>query len=82
MKRLIAVATIAAMLAVPMMASAKAAKCPPPKKVVCEPVCVAPCFNPLAPVAAVFQGTAMFVGAVGAGIASIFACPAGECPKK
>ena len=76
MKKWIAVATMAAMIAVPMMAEAKThAKKAPKKPVVCEPVCVAPCFNPLAPVAAVFHGTAMFVGAVGDGIASIFACP-------
>ncbi len=78
MKKLLVVATIAALVAVPLVSEAKAVKkCPPPKKaVVCEPVCAAPCFNPLAPVAAVFHGTAMFVGAVGDGIASIFACPA------
>ncbi|MGC8741247.1 MAG: hypothetical protein ACP5QZ_04745 [Candidatus Sumerlaeaceae bacterium] len=79
MKKLLTVATIAALAAVPLVGEAKAApkKSHAPKKVVvCEPVYTAPCFNPLAPVAAVFHGTAMFVGAVGDGIASIFACPA------
>ena len=85
MKRLIAIATMAAMLAVPVMAEAK---CPPKKvhkkPVACEPACrpacpppcAAPCFNPLAPVAGVFQGTAMFIGSVGDGIAGIFSCGA------
>jgi len=80
MKKLVAVAIVAALVGVPLMGEAKAVKHKPAKPahkvVVCEPVCQAPCFNPLAPVAAVFQGTAMFVGAVGDGIASIFACPA------
>jgi hypothetical protein len=77
MKKLVALAAVLALVSVPLVSEAKAAPKKHHKKaVVCEPVCTAPCFNPLAPVAAVFQGTAMFVGAVGDGIASIFACPA------
>lgn len=81
MKRFATVLAVVSLLALPLVSEAKTAAKHPPKHakkvVVCEPVTyTAPCFNPLAPVAAVFHGTAMFVGAVGDGIAGIFACPA------
>ena len=84
MKKMLVVAAVAAVLAVPMMGSAaKVKKCAPACAPACAPVACAPvcapacpsvCFNPLAPVVGVVQGVGCFIGSTVNGIAGVFTC--------